>query len=624
MLTPDNRQLFLEALKPPERYQFDRGIGTTFTLDLITLLITPLSLALFDRSSVNEALQDPIILLEGLRHNTSRLTIYCQAGYIAIPPKDNFLYRYLEDMVIEVNAPGGGVFHPKVWLLRYISEDGPTIYRLLNLSRNLTFDRSWDLMLQLEGEVADRKVGFSRNRPLGDFVQALPGLALRNPGSRVKDDIHLLSEEVRKVNFSAPANFEGYPKFYPAGIPGYRSYRFSDDLSRLMIISPFLTNNFLNRITKNCDNNILISRVSSIDETSLHARTRFEKLYVLDDLADSDPEESILLESENELDDSSNNNNIELTGLHAKLFVMESGWDVRWLLGSANATNAAFKGHNVEFMVELSGKRSRYGINKILGNQDDDASLLTLLKPYPEPEQRIDIDTAISKAEELANDVRKWLVETEFSLNVQENDELMFDLKLVETQRIKKPTGEYSITCWPVSLPNSYAQTLNVQSITKLIAFTNISAVRITPFIAFQVDTKVEQSHHQTRFVLHLPIKNLPPNRDDLIVSAIIEDQGQFLRYLRLLLAGEASFSSDDEWLRGDLNLQRTSATWEDLDLPLLEDLIRALSRSPEKKIDRITEIVEQLRRTPQGQQIIPAEFDHLWQIILQARNEIQ
>ena len=112
--------------------------------------------------------------------------------------------------------------------------------------------------------------------------------------------------------------------------------------------------------------------------------------------------------------------------------------------------------------------------------------------------------------------------------------------------------------------------------------------------------------------------------RDDLIISAIIEDQGQFLRLLRLLLAGDASFSGGEEWLKGAFSFQKTSVTWEDLDLPLLEDLIRALSRSPETKIDRIAEIVEKLRRTPQGQQIIPAEFDQLWQTILQARKEIQ
>ena len=42
-----------------------------------------------------------------------------------------------------------GVFHPKCWLLRFAPEydDEPVRYRLLVLSRNLTFDRSWDVAL---------------------------------------------------------------------------------------------------------------------------------------------------------------------------------------------------------------------------------------------------------------------------------------------------------------------------------------------------------------------------------------------------------------------------------------------------------------------------------------------
>ena len=45
MLNPDQRELFLSALRPPDGYRFDRGIGTTFTLNLLTLLVAPLSLA---------------------------------------------------------------------------------------------------------------------------------------------------------------------------------------------------------------------------------------------------------------------------------------------------------------------------------------------------------------------------------------------------------------------------------------------------------------------------------------------------------------------------------------------------------------------------------------------------
>lgn len=65
MLAPDQRELLLDALRPPEGYQFDRGIGTTFTLDLLTLLIAPLSLALLEVSDSLAALSDPVLLAGG-------------------------------------------------------------------------------------------------------------------------------------------------------------------------------------------------------------------------------------------------------------------------------------------------------------------------------------------------------------------------------------------------------------------------------------------------------------------------------------------------------------------------------------------------------------------------------
>jgi hypothetical protein len=56
-------------------------------------------------------------------------------------------------MVVEVKAPNGGLFHPKIWLLRYTSETEAPAYRFLCLSRNMTFSRSWDLILRLDGSL---------------------------------------------------------------------------------------------------------------------------------------------------------------------------------------------------------------------------------------------------------------------------------------------------------------------------------------------------------------------------------------------------------------------------------------------------------------------------------------
>lgn len=48
MLEPQERRLLLDSLRPPLGYELDRAVGTTFTLDLVTLLTAPLAFTLFE------------------------------------------------------------------------------------------------------------------------------------------------------------------------------------------------------------------------------------------------------------------------------------------------------------------------------------------------------------------------------------------------------------------------------------------------------------------------------------------------------------------------------------------------------------------------------------------------
>src|SRR5580700_5687317 len=78
-------------------------------------------------------------------------------GFRSSANKDGFarrtyphvLYGLLESSVVQVTAPHGGVFHPKIWVLRFkrAGHVEDVVLRVLILSRNLTGDRSWDLSL---------------------------------------------------------------------------------------------------------------------------------------------------------------------------------------------------------------------------------------------------------------------------------------------------------------------------------------------------------------------------------------------------------------------------------------------------------------------------------------------
>jgi hypothetical protein len=70
-----------------------------------------------------------------------------------------------------------------------------------------------------------------------------------------------------------------------------------------------------------------------------------------------------------------------LDGLHAKLFVVDHGWGASVCSGSFNATSHALE-HNVEFTVELVGKKSRFGVTQFLRSVKGETNLSDLLQKY--------------------------------------------------------------------------------------------------------------------------------------------------------------------------------------------------------------------------------------------------
>jgi len=171
-------------LIPPEGCRLDRAVAATYSLDLNTLLSIPV--ALFYSQTLEGKLRgERFQLLEAIQRTAGIVTVYCQHGQIHVPERYNRLFAFMEQMIVPVKMGNAfSSFHPKVWVLRYQPDDSrqPVIYRMLVLSRNLTYDRSWDLAVALEGKVtsASRR----DNRPLLDSsARRLPTIRPRSgPG----------------------------------------------------------------------------------------------------------------------------------------------------------------------------------------------------------------------------------------------------------------------------------------------------------------------------------------------------------------------------------------------------------------------------------------------------------
>ena len=103
MLAPTERSLLLDHFRPPDGYRFDSAIGTTYSLDLVALMMVPLAFTFLDiETAAGEPVDGamaPLAMLEALRRHDSTVTLFCHAGGIAVPARHRPLCTYLEDSV---------------------------------------------------------------------------------------------------------------------------------------------------------------------------------------------------------------------------------------------------------------------------------------------------------------------------------------------------------------------------------------------------------------------------------------------------------------------------------------------------------------------------------------------
>jgi len=411
MLNPNDRSLYTAALTPPPGMVFDEAIATTFSLDPATLLTIPVHLALLGRGSRHEQTGDAITLLEALRRVMERVTVYAQRGRLQAPDRPHVLYALLEASVVEVMAPRGGSFHPKLWLLRFKDPTGESspLLRLLVLSRNLTADRSWDLSLHLEGSPRGRY--WAENRELGELLASLPGLAkdpMVSPGRR--DQASRLADEVRRAPWEPPPGFERI-RFHVLGLR--RRPWSPPESNRMAVISPFCTDEALAKLCQNSKNPaILISRPDTLAELKGETRAKFQQCLHLDEAAETEDGE-----------DQEADRGADTLGLHAKAYIFQRAWETHLFVGSANATTKAIlTARNIEVLAELVGRRGKVGgIEKLLGPE----GLGELLQEFQEADSH-PVDELRQAAEAALERARRALAAATLRLHCTPAEE--FDL----------------------------------------------------------------------------------------------------------------------------------------------------------------------------------------------------
>jgi HKD family nuclease len=546
-------------LMPPEGFQFDKAIATTYSLDLDALISIPVALYFTHSLDVNVK-QDIVQILDSIRRANESVRVFCQKGQIKVPDNLQRLYSFIEPCIIQVAPTKEKSFHPKIWLIRYKNKAADFRYRVIVLSRNLTFDRSWDVAFQLDGEcTVSRKNNLNKSKPLIDFVKYLSSY----------DDIPWLNTFVRdlkKTEFRITTNeFESFT-FLPSGFQGYKNnILFGKVYDELLIISPFITNEGLSQAKKHSINHrFLFSREFELKKIKPEILKQFSVYHLITDL----------IEGEDKLEvDAQENINTQLQDLHAKVYSYKIGNDAFLLLGSSNLSRRAME-NNIEFMIRLDGKNSKIGprtIHKELINDE-----LKIFQDYSSEEEISEYEKAINEQE-------------------QELQNLKIDLvnEIINGRAIKQEDSNYriefdfnlkNIVCNPKIDAAAYLFGAHNQKFNLKIGKMNnwsISNILEEDISCFLI---IDLVLHSTRmsFAMKVPIENLPESRNTKIFKNIISNSDNFFKYVRFLLS-ENYWEEHLSFTNGNASNHTSGVFYLSQETPIYENMLKAISREPDK-----------------------------------------
>lgn len=585
-----NRIDYGEILHPPENYKLDKAIATTYSLDLFTLLCIPV--ALFYSKNLDGKIGDNRMdILDAIQKTSDSVKVYCQKGKIKVPNAPNKIISFVEDCVTEVLPPEEfASFHPKIWVIRFVAHNQPAVYRVIILSRNLTFDRSWDLAYFVEGIVG--KSVIANTQPLVDYIKYLRSKSDFNESTKFLQDL-------AKVDFQCEFPFDEL-NFHPIGFKNRKNplpKKFKD----LLIVSPFVDDKSLIMFKNNSSGKrYLFSRKEELDKIHLDSLEGYQTYFLSEQIVDG---EEFYDEGASEFSKSQN--------LHAKLFIGSDKNESDWYLGSANCSMAAIE-RNEEFLIHLKSSSNKTNVNsmkQILLAEDSGA---VFFNPYErktrEPIENNEFDFRKYIFQLLKAIEGKNIIQAEC---IQAKGDNKFDI-IVKIKSI--PLLSDSSLKIKVSIyGRNELQDVNPNTENR---FEGINLFNLSPFLHWSI-THLETKQNK-EFITKMDIE-LPPNRKDAIFRSLIENREKFFQFLQFLLGND---NGQIEFLIGKKNLEggsESSGNFWTQETPILEELLIASSRNP-AKIKEINSVIERLSQTGE-ESPIPPEFIEFWAVFKNLAN---
>ena len=594
MLNPNNDRLdYGQVLAPPVNYKLDFAIGTTYSLDLDALVGACIALGLAEETD-SDLMKNPVCLLEALRATGDKVALFCEGGQIHLPGNVTSLYILLEKMVFPVTtAKRKGVakypsFHPKFWLIRYVDEKNNYLYRAVVLSRNLTFDRSWDVTFCMDGKKTSAET--VKNNPVGDFISYLiKQLPETDYAAEKQKKMKSVIRELKNVEFSLDSKEFTDFDFIPFGIGNqYGSNQkplytlLEDSFHEAFIMSPFLSSGVIKNFNERSKwmehaEYVLITRASELGKLKPSDCSNFEIYTMKDAVVDG---EGLISEETSD---------IQKQDIHAKIYMLRKGSDSSLYLGSLNASHNALHG-NVEFMIKLHSKNRYLNLTKMKESLfgTDEAESPFQLAQFNNKQ----IDEVEEKAN-LLDGVIKDINRKALGAVIKENGE-RFDVSV----SFEPTSSGYEISVSPLLSKKT-------ATMAETVVFTDLELTQLSEFYKISVS---DGSQTVSRVIM-IPTENMPDDREKAVVSSVVNDKKCFYRYIAFLLGDNLVVSALESM---DMNESESSASQnhnKPIQLPALyEKMLHTAATNPE----RFKEI-EYLIKSISSDGVIPEGFEQLY-----------
>lgn len=580
MLDPrQNRFDYGEQLNAPDGFSFDSAIATTYSIDLDALLAVSVALG-FKDTLEGDLSGEKLLLLEAISSLKDRLIVFYQKGKIKLPLEYNYLFTLLEPCLAPVVPEGGefSSFHPKLWLLRYVETDKKRnpeiIYRFIVLTRNLTFDKSWDVALSMDGRLEEE---IQVNDNTSQWIDFILDLLNQQKDYKYKKT---LKKELPYIKWSLMKNTWG-EKMLPGSKAFGRPLEFID-VDSMLVMSPFIKDSgnqigglkWLGSQVPEHGRKLLFSRAEELNSIGEEKLSGWECFSI----------NSLVVEGEERL-----NEGIEPHDLHAKVIVTERGNVSDWHLGSANATSAAIgdENHaprNIEFMIRFSGNTNKMGVESLLEQLiDAERNGLFVRHVFEDIEYTENVETSVHLRKLIFALIEaEWLLSGsiepsgKFTLVLNVNSDDLFDM--VSRMNVKIEIDHLAIA----GAKKTLSHTMEWKS------------VELTQISAF-IPVSICMSDVEEKILLQVPVELENGDiRFNGILKKMLDSKEKILNYIRMLLDPEAN---KNDWLGHDHHSDRKFGNEIDIfsvNTPIFEQLMLTASRHP-KTLERLNELINKL-----------------------------